>query len=71
MPILIFWVMPCGSVSRYKDEGNRFLKNVSIYLQVHMVLEARRPTSMMGGSRQLVVQKVQVKQHKQCNVCDD
>jgi hypothetical protein len=44
MSLLVFWVVtPCGLVGRYqrfrKEEwGSMFLRNVGIYVQVHMAL---------------------------------
>jgi hypothetical protein len=64
MMMLVFWVVtPCGLVGRYQhfggmyytafffspeDEGSMFLRNAGIYLQVHMALLPRRPTSTVS-----------------------
>jgi hypothetical protein len=53
MVMLVFWVVkPCGTVGdinileeNIKNGGSMFLQNSNIYLQVHMVLQPRRPTS--------------------------
>jgi hypothetical protein len=44
MSVLVFWVVtPWGLVG--EDGGSMFLQNIGIYLQGHMVLLHRRPTS--------------------------
>jgi hypothetical protein len=47
MSILVFWVVtPCGLVDRYQrfgDGGSMLLRNIGIYLRVHVALQPRRP----------------------------
>jgi hypothetical protein len=56
MSIFVFWVLtPCGLVGRYhrfggthfnpEDGGSVFIRNDGICVQVHTVLQLRRPTS--------------------------
>jgi hypothetical protein len=49
--MLVFWVvMPCRIVGSYTEDGGcMFFRNIRMYLQVHMVLRSKRPTSVINN----------------------